>query len=282
MSRIQRRIIIIAFVNFAFVGAGLWIWSILANSILATIISALFTVTSVTLSILRALQPAKQLYSPVAPPQTLLSRSQSRLIVGILFITLLLSDSGMLWIVKELSPAQAPVQSVRATDFQSTLQLANPPFHTEPPTRFTYSFEDGGLDSWTKTGHISTLQNTMVNSGFDGRHSLQVTFFSQSAQDQPFISVNPSKGGPSSGQVLSAYVYVPGSVHSVITGQLYVQDKNNRWSQGGFVNLVAGEWNYLSFMVPQLGGSAPQLGLQFSAMPFNQAVTVYIDDIGWS
>jgi len=150
------------------------------------------------------------------------------------------------------------------------------------PSGVKYSFEDGGVDGWSKTGNVSACAASTDAGGQDGTHALRVTFSSTSAGDLPYVHVNPASG-PAAGQVLTAYVQVPSSSTATVTAKLYVQDAGNVWhSSGGTVVGARGTWVPLSFTPSGYSGSARQVGVQFGESPGNTSTTVYLDAVSWS
>jgi hypothetical protein len=144
-----------------------------------------------------------------------------------------------------------------------------------------YSFEDGTVDGWSSTGHVTSLTNSSDVGGADGSHALKVVFDSTSSSDYPYIHVNPSSG-PVAGQTVSAYIYVPSSSTTVIA-KLYVEDSSFTWHQENAVTVsTTGSWFELSFTPTGYSGNALQIGIQFNETPLSTATTVYVDAIGWS
>ena len=84
-----------------------------------------------------------------------------------------------------------------------------------------YTFEDGGIDGWMGKGHIVSVANSQTQA-HDGKHSLQIIFYSSSPSDQPFVSVPVGTGGPETGGADSIPVPVrgdKGSGATLCTGQ---------------------------------------------------------------
>jgi hypothetical protein len=146
-----------------------------------------------------------------------------------------------------------------------------------------YSFEDGTSDGWGSTGHVSSLVNSADVPGQDGTHELKVTFDSTASSDWPYIHVNPSSG-PTAGQTLNAYIYVPSSTTTTITAKLYVQDASFTWhTANGTVIGQHGSWVQLSYPLSGYSGDAIQIGLQLQeSAPYSTASTAYVDSVGWN
>jgi hypothetical protein len=146
-----------------------------------------------------------------------------------------------------------------------------------------YSFEDGTVDGWDSTGDVTSLVNSTDVAGQVGTHELEIAFHSTGSSDWPYIHVNPA-AGPTAGQTLTAYVYVPSTTTTAITAQLYVQDSAYAWHTApGTVISQRGSWVKLSFAPSGYTGSAIQVGLQMQeSSPFGTASTIYVDSVGWS
>ncbi|NUP53179.1 MAG: hypothetical protein HOW97_38540 [Catenulispora sp.] len=146
-----------------------------------------------------------------------------------------------------------------------------------------YSFEDGTLQGWTSTGGVSSLVNSTDVPAQDGTHELEAVFASATSSDQPYIHTNPLHG-PTAGQTLSAYVYVPTTTTTTVTAKLYVQDSGYAWHQGaGVVISQRGAWVKLSLTPSGYSGSAIQVGLQFlESSPSGTPSTIFLDSVDWS
>ncbi|NUP53180.1 MAG: hypothetical protein HOW97_38545 [Catenulispora sp.] len=156
---------------------------------------------------------------------------------------------------------------------------------TLPPATgpLKYSFEDGGPDGWSASGNVTALANSTAVGGQDGAHALRIDFHSTQSSDQPYVHVNPTSGGPTAGQTLTAYVYVPSTTASTITAKLYVQDSAYAWHTAGATVVSArGSWVELSFTPTGYSGAAKQLGLQLLESPYNTTSTVYLDAVNWA
>lgn len=141
-----------------------------------------------------------------------------------------------------------------------------------------YTFEDGGTDGWMGKGHIVSVANSQAQA-HDGRHALQIIFYSSSPSDQPFVSVPVGTRGPETGEELTAYLYLSGATK--VQAQLYVQDSNNQWRLNSWVSLVSGKWTKLSLTLPTLSSAVAALGVQFLATPANKDATVHLDSVSW-
>lgn len=174
------------------------------------------------------------------------------------------------------SPSASPSASASASPSTSATATAGTP---------KYSFEDGTLDGWEFSGHVTKLANSNDVPAQDGAHELEVGFDSTGSGDFPNIHVNPS-GGPTAGQTLTAYVYIPSSTTTAVTAKFYVQDSAFNWHQVGNAGTLItqrGSWAQISYTPTGYSGNAIQVGIQFQESgPYNAASTVYVDSIGWS
>lgn len=157
------------------------------------------------------------------------------------------------------------------------------PTPTPNPNGPKYSFEDGGLDGWSSTGHVSSLQNSTAVGGQNGTHALQVVYSSSSTSDFPYISVTPSSGtGPTAGQTLTAWVFVPNGTSQTVIAKLFIQDSSFTWHVQNDVTVSQrGSWVQLSFALSGFSGNANMVGVQFNAAPANTNTTVYVDSVNW-
>jgi hypothetical protein len=183
------------------------------------------------------------------------------------------------------TPTPTTPSTSTPTPIPTTASTPTPaPTTTSTPTPTSgpiYSFEDGGVDGWSSTGHVTSLTNSTTASGQDGTHALKVVFYSSSSSDLPYISVAPTSG-PTSGQTLTAYVYDPSGTSTTIQAKLYVQDSGGTWYMETAKTLVVPNWNYLSYQVPTISGNATRIGIQFYESPNNTSTTVYVDSVTWS
>ncbi len=180
------------------------------------------------------------------------------------------------------TPTPTPTSTSTPTPTPTFTPTPTPTLTPTPtPTGPKYSFEDGGTDGWTSSGHVTSLSNSTTASGEDGTHALKTVFYSSSNSDLPYVSVAPTKG-PVSGQTLTAYVYVPAGTSTTIQAKLFVQDSTGTWHQENIKTLVTTYWNYLSYTIPTFSGSASRIGIQFYESPNNTSTTVYIDAVNWS
>lgn len=180
------------------------------------------------------------------------------------------------------TPTPTSVPTSTPTPIPTSTPTPAPTATPTPTSGPQYSFEDGGTDGWTSSGHVTTLQNSTTAGGEDGTHALQTTFYSSSTSDLPYVSVAPASG-PQSGQTLTAYVYLPsGTAATTTQAKLYVQDSAGTWHQDTLGTLVKGTWNYLSYTLPTFSGSAQRIGIQFYEASNNTSTTIYIDAVNWS
>lgn len=181
------------------------------------------------------------------------------------------------------SPSSTPSSPPSSSSTSPSSPPSTPTSSTPTPGSPLYSFEDGTLQGWKSTGDISSLMNSTDVPGQDGSHELEAVFTSADSSDQPYIHVNPLHG-PTAGQTLSAYVYIPSTTTTTVTAKLYVQDSGYAWHQGsGVVISQRGAWVKLSITPSGYSGSAIQVGLQFlESSPSGTPSTVYIDSVDWS
>jgi hypothetical protein len=174
------------------------------------------------------------------------------------------------------SPSASPSASASPSPSASATATAGAP---------KYSFEDGTLDGWEFSGHVTKLANSNDVPGQDGTHELEVGFDSTGSGDFPNIHVNPA-GGPTAGQTLTAYVYIPSSTTTAVTAKFYVQDSAFKWYQVGNAGTLItqrGSWVQISYTPTGYSGNAIQVGIQLQESgPYNTASTVYVDSIAWS
>lgn len=154
-------------------------------------------------------------------------------------------------------------------------------------TSLFYSFEDGGIDGWTKKGNVLHMQSSNQVGGYEGSRALQVILCSRKNQDEPFISVNPANNLPQSGQVLSMAVFMPSQLtpdHQtklIVEAKLFVLDLGDNWHMNSYAPLQTGKWQLLTYRIPSFSGPAIQIGVQFKTWPYNVPTTVYIDAVQW-
>ncbi len=138
-----------------------------------------------------------------------------------------------------------------------------------------YTFEDGSLQGWSKTGSVSAIANSTDHASI-GTHSLKVTLASTSYAAAGFARVNPGSA-VGSGDTLEAYVYSAST--SPITAAVYVQDQAYRQTTGSAVSLAAG-WTRVTYKVPSTATLPLRLvGVQFGAGSASSA-TLYLDEVG--
>lgn len=196
---------------------------------------------------------------------------QKRLLLLSIAVALVvgLSLTGVLVLIKSHQPAIAAASNPQGT--------GNQPFISGKMSG-DYTFEDGGTDGWMGKGDIVSVANSQTQA-HNGRHSLQIIFYSSSPSDQPFVSVPVGTGGPETGEELTAYLSLSGATK--VQAQLYVQDSNNQWHLNSWVSLVNGKWTKLSLTLPTLSSSVAALGVQFLATPANKDATVHLDSVSW-
>jgi len=103
-----------------------------------------------------------------------------------------LADNGvaasMHYNVEDLLPlvtsAGAPTTQGQAFKEKYESLVSSPPPTGSSPR---YSFEDGTLSGWSKTGNVSGYGVSTAAGGQDGTHSLKVTFFSSGSGDFPYL-----------------------------------------------------------------------------------------------
>ncbi|HEV2639036.1 MAG TPA: hypothetical protein VGX23_28080 [Actinocrinis sp.] len=181
------------------------------------------------------------------------------------------------------SPSSSPGSSPSASASASTSPSPSASASTTPTGGAPkYSFEDGTLDGWSSSGHVTSLVNSTDVSGQDRTHELEAVYHATGSGDFPTIHVNPASG-PSAGQTLTAYVYVPSSTTTTIIAKLYYQEPS--YSQIAGDNTVISQrdaWVKLSLPVSGFSGNALQVGIQFQESPYNTNSTVYVDSVDWS
>jgi len=170
------------------------------------------------------------------------------------------------------TPTPTPTLSPTAT---STATPTPSPTATPPPTS-GFGFEDGTAQGWSTSGNVTAVGST--DYAYVGTHSLEVKFPGTGSDDYPYTSVAGShlSPAPQSGQILTAYVYVPSSVSLSVSGWLFVQDSNYKWYKESPVTITKGTWNKLTFAVP---ANANQIGIQFNG---TGSGNVYVDEVRWS
>ncbi|MFD1046002.1 glycosyl hydrolase [Kibdelosporangium lantanae] len=175
-----------------------------------------------------------------------------------------------------VTPAGAPTTQGKAFKEKYEELAGSPP-------GLRYTFEDGALSGWSKTGNVTAYAVSTTAGGQDGTHALRATFSSSNAGDLPYLHVNPPGGGPKAGQTYSAYVYLPTDVSTSVVVKLYVQDNADNWHTSN--NIVIGQrgsWVRTAFTPDGYTGAAKQIGVQFGETPVNTATTVYLDSVTWS
>lgn len=176
--------------------------------------------------------------------------------------------------------APAPARPSAATLASSTASVAPP---AAPPaggsaTAIRFSFEDGGTDGWGGHGHVTALGNGTV--AHDGSRSLEVSLFSASGSDLPYVSVEVSgASAPSPGRTVTAFVLVARGGPS-IQGKVFVQDTRFAWHMSPLVGLGQGTWTELSLTVPS-GIAVNQVGVQFLVTPVHVTGTLFLDSVSW-
>lgn len=168
------------------------------------------------------------------------------------------------------TPTPTPTLSPTAT----STSTPTPPTPTPPPTS-GFGFEDGTTQGWGTNGNVTAVGST--DYAYVGTHSLEVKFPGTGSGDYPYTSVAGSHLSPSpqTGQTLTAYVYVPGSVSLSVSGWLFVQDSNFKWYKESPVTITKGAWKKLTFTVP---ANANQIGIQFNG---TGSGSVYVDEMRW-
>jgi hypothetical protein len=184
----------------------------------------------------------------------------------------------------------APEGEAFKAAYESLVGTTPPPTTTPSTTTTTpppaadvrYSFEDGTLDGWTSTGHVSSLTNSTEAGGQDGTHALKVVFTSTSSGDLPYIKASLADG-PVAGQTVSASVRLPADGTSSVTAKLFVQDSSGNWHPQSDTRISRRDaWVPLTFTPSGYVGNASRVGLQFLEAPANTPTTVYVDSVNWS
>lgn len=176
----------------------------------------------------------------------------------------------------------APTTTTTTTTATTTPTTTATTTTTPPVTPVRYSFEDGGSDGWGSSGNVTSLTNSTGAGGQDGTHALRVVFHSTGSGDFPSIHVNPSTG-PSAGQTLTLWLYLPGNTTTRIDAKLYVQDSGFTWHVAPDQTYPAtGSWVELSYPLTGFSGNANQIGLQLNESPAGTDTTVYVDSVNWS
>jgi hypothetical protein len=149
------------------------------------------------------------------------------------------------------------------------------PTNTATPTGALYTFEDGTLQGWSRSGSVSSVANS-TDHAYAGSHSLKVVLANTSDSSAGFAQVNP-QGAIGQGDTFGAYVYSATSVST--TASLFIQDQAYHQTTGTSILLAAG-WNHLTYAVPS-GASLPLrlIGVQFGGNT-PSSPTLYIDEVG--
>ncbi len=150
------------------------------------------------------------------------------------------------------------------------------------PQHIAFSFEDGGVNGWSKYGkEISLIENSTANK-LEGSHSLHVVLSNMSSSSNPYILSPGITNGPQSGQTLDAYVYLPSDAVS-FTAKVFAVDSSWHWYFNEMSTLAPGIWNHLTYTIPSsVGGQIYRIGVQFGSttnMPMSS--DVFVDAVGW-
>jgi hypothetical protein len=145
-----------------------------------------------------------------------------------------------------------------------------------------FSFEDGGTDGWS--GHSMVNIQNSTNVALAGTHALHVTVSNISRRDFPYVSVSTSTRSsyPRAGQTITAYIYLPANVGSLMA-KVFVMASNYQWYSGSMVPLTPGTWNRLAYALPAaINEPLRQIGIQFNGTTDRGISSdMYIDAITW-